>query len=45
MTRLYISVDEKEMKVNLMLVQLMGAETSNELGRNLSRVLSVQKII
>lgn len=45
MTGSYIHVDEKEMKVNLMLVQLMGAETSNELGCNLSRMPSVQKII
>ena len=38
-----VSVDEKGMKVNLMLVQLMGAEASNELGCNRSRVFSVQK--
>lgn len=31
------------MSVILVLGQLMGAETSNELGCNLSRVLSVQK--
>lgn len=43
MTRLYISVDEKEMRVKLMLVPLMGTETSNELVSNISRVHSVQK--